>query len=305
MSRDTRFWTLRLYELAEPVLWTGEYATVAGSPDDPRRARMQGILEASLILDTMEGVHHFDVDEPEEDFPIFRAAFSAWVSVARFHIPEYGRWMHENGSRNAYDYHHRTLQHFTWQRRQRHSGPQGQWLLKMPFHLMELEALIETYPDAVFIQTHREPTQFMGSWNSLVDRVRSMSSEPRPPHDLGAEQLAFMSGMLGNAVRFRKAHPELEERWVDVDYLDLVRDPLALVSDIYGRFGWSLEETAMKSMLSWQLKQAGKRRTEIRHRYDLQEFGLTPEMVDEAFAPYLDFTASLGIRHLRQSGESR
>ena len=71
-----------------------------------------------------------------------------------------------------------------------------------------------------------------------------------------------MSGMLDKAVRFRRNHPELEERWVDVDYQDLMRDPLALVRDIYGRFGWSLEETAVKSMLSWQLKQAGKRRTE-------------------------------------------
>ena len=161
MSRDRRFWTLRLYELAEPVLWSGEYATVAGSPDDPRRARMQEILEASRMLDAMEGVHHFDADEPEEDFPIFRAAFSAWVSVARFHVPEYGRWMHENGSRNAYAYHRRTLQHFTWQRRQRHPGRQGQWLLKMPFHLMELEALIEPIPTPCSSRRTASPP---GSW---------------------------------------------------------------------------------------------------------------------------------------------
>ena len=101
MARDERFWVLRLYELAEPVLWTGEYATVAGSSDDPRRARMKGILEASGFLKVAGGVHHFDVDEPEEDFPIFRMAFSAWVSTARFHIPEYGRWMNENGSRKC------------------------------------------------------------------------------------------------------------------------------------------------------------------------------------------------------------
>ena len=62
------------------------------------------------------------------------------------------------------------------------------------------------------------PARFIGSWNSLVERVRALSSEPRSPHDLGAEQLAFMSGMLGRAVDFRLAHPELEERWIDVNY---------------------------------------------------------------------------------------
>ena len=299
MSRDRRFWVLRLYELAEPVLWTGEYAAVAGSPDDPRRARMKGILEASGILEAVEGVHHFDVDEPEEDFPIFRMAFSAWVSAARFHIPEYGRWMTENGSGNAYAYHRRTLQHFTWQRRQRHPGHQGQWLLKMPFHLMELEALIETYPDALFIQTHREPARFMGSWNSLVERVRSLSSEPRSPHDLGAEQLAFMSGMLDRAVDFRRAHPELEEQWIDVNYYDLVEDPMGVIGAIHEHFGWTLEQAAVDAMTDWRFQQAVHRQRETRHRYALEDYGLTVEAVNAAFARYREFLTSQGIRSLR------
>ena len=48
-------------------------------------------------------------------------------------------------------------------RGERFPGVRGQWLFKMPTHLMELDALIEAYPDALFIQTHREPVQFMGS----------------------------------------------------------------------------------------------------------------------------------------------
>ena len=260
---------------------------------------MQGILEASGILEVVEGVHHFDVDEPEEDFPIFRMAFSAWVSAARFHIPEYGRWMHENGSRNAYAYHRRTLQHFTWQRRQRHPGHQGQWLLKMPFHLMELEALIEAYPDALFIQTHREPTRFMGSWNSLVERVRSLSSEPRSPHDFGAEQLAFMSRMLDRAVDFRLAHPELEERWFDVSYFDLVEDPMGVVRRIHKHFGWTLEQAAVDAMTDWLFRQGIHRQRETRHRYALEDYGLTVEAVNAAFARYRDSITSQGIRSVR------
>ena len=299
MSRDKRFWFLRLYECAEPVLWTGEYATVAGTPDDPRRARMQGMLDASGILKVLEGVHDFNVDEPEEDFPIFRMAFSAWVSTARFHIPEYGRWLAANGSGDAYAYHRRTIQHFAWQRRQREPRHKGQWLFKMPFHLMELETLIETYPDARFIQTHREPWQFMGSWNSLVERVRSQSSEPIPLYELGAEQLAFMSGMLDRAVDFRLAHPELEDRWIDVNYFNLVEDPLSVVRSIYERFDWPLEQAAIDAMEDWQFRQAEQRRQEKRHRYALEDYGLTPEEVNAAFARYRDFITTRGIRSSR------
>ena len=296
MSRDKRFWVLRLYELAEPVLWTGEYASVAGTSDDPRRVWMQGILDASGILKVVEGVHQFDVDEPEEDFPIFRMAFSAWVSTARFHIPEYGRWLAASDSGDAYAFHRRILQHFSWQRRQRQPEFRGQWLLKMPFHLMELETLIKTYPDALFVQTHREPARFMGSWNSLVERVRSHSSEPRPSHEIGAEQLAFMSRMLDRALDFRLAHPELENRWVDVNYYNLVENPLAVVRGIYERFNWPLEPAAVEAMEDWLFMQSLQRQQETRHRYALEDYGLTPEAVNTAFARYRDFLTCEGIR---------
>ena len=299
MSRDKRFWVLRLYEYAEPVLWTGEYATIAGTPDDPRRVQAEEALQVSDILEVLEGVHNFNVDEPEEDFPIFRMAFSAWVSTARFHIPEYSRWLAANGSGDAYAYHRRIIQHFTWQRRQQQPEHCAQWLFKMPFHLMELETLVETYPDALFIQTHREPSQFMGSWNSLVERVRSLSSEPIPRHELGAEQLAFMSGMLDRAVYFRSANPELEDRWVDVNYFDLIEEPLAVVRQIYQRFGWSLEKGAIDAMKNWHISQAKQRRSERRHKYDLVDYGLTLEQVNTAFARYKDFITERGIHSTR------
>ena len=296
LAQDKRFWTLRSYELVEPVLPTGEYAT-AGTSADPRLAYLRDLIAASGVKEVFKGIHPIGIDEPEEDFPLLRLAFATWISTVRYHVPDFGRWLAATGCRNAYAQHRRVMQHFTWQRRQRES--QGQWLLKMPFHLMELEALVETYPDALFIQTHRDPRQFMGSWNSLVERLRSLSSEPRPRHDLGAEQLALMSGMLDKAVHFRTVHPELEHRWVDVHYADLVEEPLAVVRAIYERFNWSLEQAAIDAMDDWLFRQEEQRRQEERHRYTLEEYGLTPEAVNAAFARYLDFITTHGIRASR------
>ena len=296
MARDSRFWSLRSYEFTEPVLPPEQYATVAGTPEDPRRKYFDELMEASGIREAFEGIHHLDIEEPEEDFPILRLAFAAWTLTVRYHVPDYGRWLAETGSRNAYSHHRRIMQHYTWQRRQRRPERKKRWLFKMPGHLMELEALCEAYPDARFIQTHRDPKQFMGSWNSMVARIRSRSSAPRPPREFGAEQLAFMGDMLNKAARFREAHPELRDRWVDVNYQDLVRDPLAVMRHVYDRFDWNLGQETMDSMLGWEQRQAEKRRAETRHSYQLQDFGLTPEMVDETFSPYLDFITALGIR---------
>ena len=295
MARDGRFWTLRRYELAEPVLAGGEYGTVARTTGDPRRAHVKEVLDSLRIVDQFAEMHRIDIDQPEEDFPILRQCFASWVNAVAYHAPDYRCWLAATGSRDAYAYHHRVMRHFTWQRRQREPDARKAWLFKMPFHLMELEALLANYPDAVFIQTHREPARFMGSWNSLVDRIRSVSIEPRPRHDTGAEQLDLMSGMLNEAMRFRASRPELEPRWVDVSYRDLVENPMSVVGAIYERFDWRLDPAVAVEMESWLERQAEQRRREPPHRYRLEDFGLTAERVAAAFAPYREFVASRKI----------
>ena len=89
MARDDRFWALRAYEYVEPVIPGGDYARLAGALDDPRRALAADVFEASGIIDSFAGIHHIDIDEPEEDIPILRMSFRAWMFAIRYHIPEY------------------------------------------------------------------------------------------------------------------------------------------------------------------------------------------------------------------------
>lgn len=296
MARDGRFRVLRSYELVEPVLRTGNYAAIRHFSDDPRRTIARDTLGASGMVQALERIHQVGIDEPEEDFPILRHAFASWISTVRYRVPEFEKWLHETGCREAYAHHHRVMQQYTYHRSQSHPGVHGQWLFKMPFHLMELGALTEVYPDALFVQTHREPVQFMGSWNSLVDRVRSVASTPQRPEQLGREQLAFMARMLERAIDFRASHPEVEHRWTDVSYFDLVEDPIAVVAHIYDRFGWPLEEDTVSGMERWLDEQRERRRTEKRHRYDIADYGLTREMIDTAFARYREFLSEGGRR---------
>ena len=293
MSRDPRFWTLRGYEYVEPVPAGGNYAMPADSAEDPRRAFAEELLNASGIVDMFQGVHHFDVNEPEEDLGLLRMGFAAWGATVWFDIPDFARWLARRDMSETYAFHRRALQNYTHQRQ---SGEAGQWVLKAPFHLFELEALIKAYPDALFIQTHREPSQFLGSWCSLVDRVRNLSCQPRPSEDLGEEQLEFMSRMLDSMVEFRTSHPELEDRWLDISFYDLVQAPMDMVAHVYDRFGWPLEEEAVAAMNAWLDVQAEQRRSEKRHKYDIADFGLTREKVDAAFSDYRDFLTSSGIR---------
>ena len=295
LARDPRFWTLHSYELAEPVVADGDYAK-AWTEADIRRARLRDVFVAAGFYESFAGAHQLDVDEPEEDLPLLRHTFRSWSNTNIYQVPEYGRWLAAAGSQPTYEYHRRAIQHFTWQRRIRDPGRAAQWLLKAPVHLMELEALIGAYPDACFIQTHREPREFTGSWVSLIEQLRTRSTEPTPRTVLGTEQLADMSNMLNRAVRFRESRPDLEQRWYDVSYLDLIEDPWATVRAVYEHFGWTLEPAARTAMEAWQERQAERRRHEVRHSYDLADFDLTPQAVDAAFSRYREFIAARNIR---------
>ena len=299
LARDPRFWTLRSYELAEPVVPDGDYSR-AWTDADIRRARLRDVFVAAGFFESFAGAHQLAVDEPEEDLPLLRHTFRSWSNTNIYLVPEYGRWLAMAGSQPAYGYHRRVMQHFTWQRLMQQPGQEAHWLLKAPVHMMELEALIGAYPDACFIQTHREPREFTGSWVSLIEQLRTRTTEPTPRGVLGAEQLADMSTMLDRAVAFREAHPELQQRWCDVSYVDLVDNPWATVRAIYEHFGWTLKPDARATMEAWQARQAEQRRHEVRHRYHLEDFDLTPEEVDAAFSRYREFIASRGIRTSRR-----
>ena len=296
LSRDPRFWALRRYELTEPVLSSGEYGTVAWTAEDPRRVYAEEVLNETGAVDALAGLHRVDMSEPEEDFMLLWLAFRTWAFTIAHYVPAYARWLAAAGSREVYAHHRYVMQNFTWQHRRREPKGRRHWLLKAPFHLRELEALLEAYPDAVFIQTHRDPVQVMASWNSLAERLRGFSTEARPPFETGAEQLAFMSGMLNDAMRFRASNPALEERWVDVRYTDLVDDPMGVVNDIYERHNWPLESDAANAMREWLEIQEEQRRNEPPHEYRLEDYGLTPETVNEAFAPYREFAAMRGVQ---------
>lgn len=297
MARDPRFWTLLTYELmSTSVLPDGDYATMAGTEQDSRRQFVRDYFEATNLPENLSGIHPMEMDEPVEDIKLLALSFTAWTSNILRNSSQYNEWLEKTGSRHAYLHHRRVLQHFNWQRRMTESTQTDKsWLLKMPFHLMELDHLIATYPDSCFIQTHRAPHEFIGSWISLVENFRIQSFEPQPRHELGKEQLNFMGKMMNRAIDFRTRHPELESRWIDIKYTDFVQNPTKVVAGIYQKFDWPLESEALKKMENWRKHQHAQRKREAPHRYDLADFGLTKKMVNSVFEPYLDYFKQLDL----------
>ncbi len=297
LSRDDNFLTLKTYELFDTALPDGDYLSIASSRSDPRRTFTMDAIDDSGIGKLLAGIHEIEVDEPEEDYKLLKLSFASWLWTVIFDMPNYAEWLENTGADHAYKHHYGIMQHFNWRRRNNsHTSGTKSWLFKMPFHLMELEALIDTYPDAMFIQTHRSPIEFMGSWISLVNQVRSMFLEPKPLDEITSTQITLMSHMLERAIQFRSRHPELENRWIDISFSDLVADPKKTVQSIYERVNRPLEQHTLETMDRWLHTQAERRKSETRHDYKSLELELAEGKIGTKFDCYIDFVDSLGIK---------
>ena len=108
-------------------------------------------------------------------------------------------------------------------------------VFKAPDRVYALEALFSVFPDAMVIQTHRDPLQVLKSSIHLNWVLRRLYGRPDDPIQLAEREARVLAGMTDRLIRFRDARPELAERFVDVNYGELIADPLAVITRIYGR----------------------------------------------------------------------
>ena len=101
----------------------------------------------------------------------------------------------------------------------------------------------------------------------------------------------------------QRASGELpDERFVDVHFDALVRDPVGTVEDVYGRLGWSFTDEARSAVSRYAASKPKDSRGV--HRYSLDEIGLDGREERERFRFYTEHygvtetTASRGSRLL-------
>jgi hypothetical protein len=92
----------------------------------------------------------------------------------------------------------------------------------------------------------------------------------------------------GLAVKHRQAG-NLQHHLFDVQYQELVRDPMSMVRRIYQHFDLELTSEATTAMQRF-LAENPKNKAGV-HRYSLEDFGLNPEEERRRFQDYVDFFA--------------
>jgi hypothetical protein len=194
-----------------------------------------------------------------------------------FNVPDYDAWMLAADAHPAYAYHRQVLQVLQ-------SEYPGQWQLKSPVHCHFIGALADTYPDACFVVTHRDPVKAVASVMSLVESLTGTFSDA-DHHDYIARHWPDMvQAMCDRTLDFRDAHPDAT--FHDMPYEQLVRDPVGAVRDLYATLGRELTPAAAAAMQhDADAKPAGAYGT---HTYRLADFGYTYDDVAKRFERYYD-----------------
>jgi hypothetical protein len=246
---------------------------------DPRIARTQRALRwLERLAPDFKRIHPVGAELPQECIAITTHAFASIQFHTTQRVPAYQDWLERTGMREAYRCHREFLQHL-----QRHD-PGRRWVLKAPGHLFALDALLAEYPDAVIVQTHRDPLRVVGSIASHGVVLRAAFSEDVDPHEVASDWSARWARALMRALAARDADPQAARRFLDLRYADVVRDPLAAVRAIYAHAEHALTPQAEASMRAYLA--ANPRDRHGVHRYGLEEFGLDPALESARYDAY-------------------
>ena len=215
MAADPQFRSLRLWESSSPC----PPPETATEHTDPRIAETEaGLAMMNEMFPLMQTMHHEEATTPTECQDLLGMSFRTVHFDGFGRVPSYLAWVTDCDMRGTYRYHRRVLRLLQW-----HCPPRL-WHLKTPVHMFALDALIDAYPDAKFLWSHRDPAKVLGSVCSLIHYVRSWGSDRDDAAELGAEQLDRWWEAVSRAMDFRARVGD--DRFADLSFADLQVDPV-------------------------------------------------------------------------------
>lgn len=248
-----------------------------GEPD-PRLVALRDSLARMRERDPeFAKVHEVTADGPEECVQLLAHTLGGVQLGIEPLISPYREWFEKQDLRAPYAYYADLLRMLDWQR------PGERWLLKSPAHLWALDVLVAMFPDACIIQTHRAPTQIIGSYCSMVAMLMR-GREKVDPLEIGPAVLEFLARSVERGMASRERLDPA--RFVDVDYRQFVKDPMSAVRRVYDGFQLKLTAAAEDAMKKHIAEHPQNKHGA--HRYALSDYGLSAEGVNARFAAYIE-----------------
>jgi hypothetical protein len=269
-------------DLRAPLTWEVDAPCPVPQPEtyhsDPRIAQTQASIELSeQIIPGFLAFHPMGALVGQECVRITASEFTSMIYSVQYRLPTYYRWLlYEADHAGAYRFHRIFLQHLQ-------SGVPGQWLLKSPAHVWHLDALLAEYPDALIVQTHRDPLNVISSIAALTHHLRRMGSDESNIAECAAQSYEEIVVGLDRVMALRDGGAVPAGRLIDVQYTEFIKDPWTTIEDVYRRLGRELKPEAAQKMREFLTAHPGDGG---RGRYTWSDTGLDAGEVRERVSAY-------------------
>ncbi len=249
---------------------------------DPRIAPAEAEVAAILAADPRQAsIHPWDALAPDEEIMLLEHSFLSHVPEAFANVPSYRSWIDGEDWTPAYAYLKKLLQSLQWQKRQR-GLVRERWVLKTPGHLGYIDTLFSVFPGARVIHTHRDPLETVPSAASMNHALWALYSDKEGASEAGAQWQERLAWGTRRCMESRKRYGE--DRFVDIWFRDVLRDPIAEIERAYGVFGIEMTAEAREAMENWRTDHPRDKRPA--HEYSMADYGLTEEGIKAAFSTY-------------------
>jgi hypothetical protein len=257
---------LPLWELREPIPGPGRDRRL-------ERARARDQLLAKMVGDGVDAQHHIRAELPDECGHLFKVTF--WSSIFWLApVHRYLEWYLAHDSRQPYREYVALLDAL--------ARPGRRFVLKDPFHAANLPSLFAVEPEAMVVHTHRDPLEVVPSFHKLTTTFQAVLTDRMDRARTVALNLRWLSELVTASHEARARIPT--KRVFDVDYVDLVDDPLAVVTAIHAHFGLDLDD-AYRSRLQRFIADNPQRK-HGQNPYAAADYGQQQAEIAEAFAAY-------------------
>jgi hypothetical protein len=246
---------------------------------DPRIAQAQAELDnVDKLLPQFKTMHPMGAERAQECVTMTSHDFTSMIYFVQFYVPTYDRFVIDCDMRSALKWHRRFLQVLQWKK------PGVRWALKSPQHLWHLQHIHREYPDALFVQTHRDPAKIVISTSNLAAHLQGMASDHA---DIGRVTRYYAKALAqgyNNTVAYRKSGALPESQVVDLYFRDFMADQVGTVRRAYEHFGMTLSDSAAKAMQAFL--DANPADKHGKHLYSLANTGMEEAELRALFTDY-------------------
>jgi hypothetical protein len=247
--------------------------------DHPDFQASQAEMDAMFAADpSLRAMHFTTAAGPEECRHFLAQSFTDDCFEVNATVPSYEAWYHQGRHLESYRRHKQLVQLVGA------NDPVRRWLLKYPVHLRQLDSLLEVYPDACIVQTHRHPLELIPSYANMVAAYRALWERDIDREDIARRQLAGWAHAANGALEVRDRHPSAQ--FFDLYFEDFLADRVGSVRRIYQHFGQPFPPETEAAL--HRHAEENPRDKHGRHAYSARGSGLTEREIRDAFGPYLE-----------------